>query len=274
MKYNDLEVLLGSKIEAGNDVAIPYIRSFGKPAYRAHDEVENVVSIVVRDPNSTDEMVEAACQAFLDIGTDGSWVHSLSHFTGRLWEKRDQFLACLPWIKKFNEVAFVLANRGNKSCCDRLVCDFGEYSRAEDDPAEFHLTPDNLSWMSWQYCEQAKARIELGHCTKDEFDKFSLVHQLRRRRFNYKPEGFDEELVNVNLIEKALARLKELAVDTSEFVGLAEQLLRERLKSLEDFLESLPKIDHWSVTEKAKKEDSLLKAIAKTNEDLSRVTAK
>lgn len=87
-----------------------------------HLEGEKFIYTVLSDDKSTPALIEAVLKAFLNIrqnrtGEHHPWVHSLSHFTKILWERRMD-----TWIKKFNDAAFKGANElSDPNCCDRLV---------------------------------------------------------------------------------------------------------------------------------------------------------
>lgn len=179
------------------------------------------------------ELVEVALKKFM--GTHeacnmtpyhGYWVHSLSHFTDKLWERR-----MTDWIKRFNEVAFSGANElGDDNCSDRLVGDFGQHAQWDDDPAAFHLTPENLVWMDWKYFGDTKARIEASPFPSEEAF-------LRWRLRNEKQDKFDSgtqcEMVDTESIHATIGRIKELGGDTSEFDGFERELLTKKLADLE-----------------------------------------
>ena len=152
-------------IEAGKMAeAIEAIRGV-----KDYHDAEELVFLVLKDEASTPELLEATLEAFLNSRENryrqhGYWVHSLSHFTKHLWERRMD-----GWIKKFNEVAFKGAKElHDPNCSDWLVGDFGGYAKFDDDPAEFHLTLSNLEWMDWKYSAYAKARIEAGRFESEE----------------------------------------------------------------------------------------------------------
>ncbi|MBI4598886.1 hypothetical protein HY734_01670 [Candidatus Uhrbacteria bacterium] len=155
---------------------------------------EMCAEIRLREQNSTicyPELIEAALQKFFDFRvTDRTeefkdtrhltltsakawnwcrlsphgWTHSLSHFTEKLWERR-----MVGWIKKFNQTAFFGANDlEDPSCSERLILDFAKYGKWDDDPADFHITPENIGWMDWRYQEKTRLRIEHGPFESEE----------------------------------------------------------------------------------------------------------
>jgi hypothetical protein len=141
-----------------------------------YHEAESFVSTVLKEKEPAPELLEKVLQTFLDSQENryeqhGFWVHSLSHFMGQLWERRLD-----DWIKKFNEVSFKGANElGDDNCSDRLVGNFASLAKWDDDPAEFHLTLENLRWMDWEYYEYAKARIEAG---RGNFSRLGYMSNL------------------------------------------------------------------------------------------------
>jgi len=206
---------------------------------RGYEEGENFVFAVLGEEKSTPELVEVVLETFLKTRRNryeehGYWVHSLSHFTKILWERRMD-----EWIKKFNEVAFKGAQElGNFNCCDRLVNDFGKYAtKWDDDPADFHLTPENLCRIkiSWEYFMEAKARIEAGRFKSEEdFLCWKLRQPLKTHMVHN--EEVRMHLVNINEIRSIIWRLQEFGADTSEFNDLERKLLTEYLAKLEETL--------------------------------------
>jgi len=177
MSNNQLDTL----IQNGQiNLAIEVVRGANN-----YNEGEAFVFTVLRDKKSTPEIVEAALEAFLGTRRNsykqhGYWVHSLSHFTEILWERRMD-----SWIKKFNEVSFKGANElGDSNCSDRLVDDFGKYAKFDDDPADFHLIPENLLWMDWKYSPYSKARIEAGRFESEENFLRWKLHELENATNN------------------------------------------------------------------------------------------
>ena len=218
---------LKSLIEAGKtSEAIELVRS-----EKNYGEAEELVFTVLDEEKSAPELVDAVLESFLNTRENryqqhGYWVHSLSHFTGKLWVRR-----MVEWIKKFNEVSFKGANElRDSNCSSRLVNDFGQYAQFNDDPAEFHLTPENLSWMNWKYSSYAKARIEAG---RFESEEAFLRWKLRQ----------PEVLTSASAIHSAVQRLQEIGADTSEFDGLEKNLLTAQLKKLEEKLSTAT--DDW-----------------------------
>lgn len=184
-------------------------------------------------------------------GGHGGWVHSLSHFTEDLWK-----LGRLDWVKRLNEIAFNGANElGDSNCCERLVSDFTNYATFDLDPAEFHLTPDDLRWMNWnEYHEYDKARIEHGRFeSADDLQRFKLLWELRHPKtfIEYSNEG-QNYLVSVNKLRSTLQALEALGVDISEFDGLERRLLHAKLAELEAEMVAIPskypelKIQQWN----------------------------
>lgn len=223
---------LKSLIQNGQmDQAIVMIQSVS-----GYHEGERFVFTVLGEEKSTPELVEAVLEAFLSTRENrnrehGGWVHSLSHFTAILWERRMD-----GWIKKFNEASFKGANElRDPICSDRLVGNFGTYARYDDDPADFGLTLDNLSWMNWKYDQYSKARIEAGRFESQEaFLRWKLRRPETQTAFNFEAQT---DLVNIKGIRSIIQELQELGADTSEFDGLERDLLATRLSELEAGLE-------------------------------------
>lgn len=203
-----------------------------------YGEGESFAFTVLGECKSTPELVEAVLEAFLKAKPDyaaghyggghGGWVHSLSHFTEILWERRMD-----SWIKKFNEVAFKGANElGDSNCSDRLVYDFGKYAKFNDDPVDFGLTPENLVWMEWNtHTAYTKARIEAGRFESEEaFIRWKLHQPKTRTTFDYDAQI---DLVDIKGIRTLIQQLKELNANTGEFDDLEKGLLTKQLSELE-----------------------------------------
>lgn len=274
MKYLELKKILSTKIETGNKTVIPYIQTFAEPGYRMHDTTENVVEIILNHPQATNEMLDAACQAFCDIGTDGYWVHSLSHFTASLWKKRDQFPNSIPWLKKFYKIAFELANAGNDSCCDRLISDFEELARFDDDPKDFHLTMNNLSWMEWpEHYARTKGRIEHGLFESENNFKiwdalFTLRNPYYLREFDYKKQI---EVIDIPSTQQKIALLTTHDFDVSEFDNLIEQELKVAINKIKTKLKGIPYSESLSESDKEELVNECQVALIDLNEKLSKL---
>ena len=219
---------LASLIKAGNigeaDVLIRDANDYG--------EAERFVFTVLGEEKSTSELLEQALEVFFNSRENrrelhGYWVHSLSHFIDQLWKRR-----MTDWIKRFYQVSFRGANElGDSNCSSRLVSAFATNAVWSDDPADFHLAMDNLTWMHWKYLEYAKARVEHGIF---ESEVGYVAWQLRQPTLN-KTINYDAQvdLVDVTGIQRRLDRLRELGTDVSGFAGHIAGLLNEQLVSLE-----------------------------------------
>ena len=142
-------------------------------------ECEGIVGYALTLPNVPREILTAAFQSFLDkhqnqMGNHGNWVHSLSHFDTDLWKRR-----LTRWIVKFYAVAFEGARElQDWDCCDRLLSHFLRLAKWSDDPIKFHLTPENLEWVKWEwYAPYAKARIEAAPFSSErDFLRWCFQH--------------------------------------------------------------------------------------------------
>ncbi|MFZ6014741.1 MAG: hypothetical protein ACOYUZ_00060 [Patescibacteria group bacterium] len=231
---SDRREQLESLIQSGDmDQAMELVRKMSD-----YNEGESFVFAVLKDDKVTPELVDAVLEAFIGTrpnyagsprfgGGHGGWVHSLSHFTEILWEKRLDH-----WIKRLNGVAFGGAVvLGDPNCCDRLVGDFGHFAKFDDHPADFALTPENLRWMDWEYSSYAKARIEAGKFESEAaFLQWKLKRPEMQMAFDYDAQL---KLVNVDGIKGMLKKLQELGADVSEFDGLLKDLLTKQLAKLE-----------------------------------------
>ncbi|MFA6053632.1 MAG: hypothetical protein WC762_13700 [Methylobacter sp.] len=134
--------------------------------------------------------VEAALQKFLDLREDTPegrrrWLWCLNEFIFNLYEDRRhssdlQFVQALgTWIKKFNQIVFKDAvDFGASEICYWFVDNFAYYAMWDDDPTEFHLTPENLKWVAWENHPLAKARIQAGRFTS--YDDYSAWRVANR----------------------------------------------------------------------------------------------
>tara|TARA_Y100000310_G_C20691745_1_gene822734 strand:- start:642 stop:1397 length:756 start_codon:yes stop_codon:yes gene_type:complete len=196
-----------------------------------HGEGESFVFAVLTSDDPEQNLIDTVLEAFLKTRRDyrpqhGIWVHSLSHFTEKLWKLRQ-----IGWIKNFNEISFRGANElGDNNCSNRLVEDFGKYAQWDDDPAEFHITSENLGFVDWKYLQKTKLRMEAGKLASEaEF----LQLQLRN------PEVFHldyHDKVDTKKLRADLGRLSELGADTSEFQNLEKDLLTKQLRRYESDL--------------------------------------
>jgi len=230
-------------------------------------EGEEFVFVVLRAEKSAPELVDAVLERFLSMRQNryrqhGYWVHSLSHFTKHIWERK-----MFDWIKRFNEVAFKGANElGDSNCCERLVCDFTKYAPFDFNPADFHLTMANLPWMKWdKYYLLEKARIEHGPFeSADDLTRCEMLTEMRNPR-TFERSDFESQssLVNVEGISERRKKLQALGVDISEFDGLERRLLEAKLVELDARLASFSKND-WPEDTKEEWRGRTRKGIAVT----------
>jgi len=193
-----------------------------------YEEGEAFVDITFREENVPQEIIEAALEGFLESRVNryelhGYWVHSLSHFTDKLWKR-----GMRSWIKRFNETAFRgVYETGDTNCSDRLVGDFGRYASWDDDSTDFHLTDKILRWMKWDYLGYTKARIQMRVFQSEEE---YICWRLGRL------EDFMNH-VDIEQIQAFLRRLRELGSDVSEFDALPRTILTQRLEEYRRKLE-------------------------------------
>lgn len=194
-----------------------------------YSEVEKVVKEVLNCKDAADGELDAALEIFLSSREDrreqhGFWVHSLSHFSGKLWERR-----LIDWIKRFNEVAFRgAAELGDFNCVDRLVDDFMEHARWDDNPADFHLSLD-MELPHDSLNRFAEARIAAGAF---ESEAAALRFELRHAadRFKRWDSACQCDLLSVDQLQAVVQRLKELGEDVGDLV---KRLVAKQLNELE-----------------------------------------
>lgn len=196
-----------------------------------HEEGEAFVFTVLREEDPSQELVAAVFVAFLGTRQNrrpkhGVWVHSLSHFMKVLWGLRMHSWTDY-WIKRFNEVAFRGANElHDPDCSDRLVSDFCSFAKFDDDPADFHLTPENLRWMDLENDAYTRARIEAGRFESEEaFLRWKLRRPEMYTAFDYDAQT---NLIDIERIRSIIQQLQELGADTSEFNGFERDLLTKQ----------------------------------------------
>ena len=196
---------------------------------------EKCVFEVLREEKATKEVVDACLQAFLDtrrnrVPDHGYWVHSLSQFTRILWARRLD-----DWIKRFNLVAFTGANElGDNNCSNRLIGDFAQFATWQDDPVDFHITAENISWMDWKHGKYNKSRIAAGKFASEaEFLRWQIQQWLVIPRWNGEAQT---NLIDIYKIKSLIKNLAALGADISEYEGLEKELLKKRLCQLEDEL--------------------------------------
>lgn len=217
------------------------------------------------------ELIDAALQGCFNLHekmgkwSHGTWVHSMSHFMTKLWDRR-----LTEWIKRFHEVSFKGAKEWNEtSCSDRLVGYFAEKARFDDDPADFFLTEENLSWMTWRSDGYAKARMEHGVLgSENELKLFKLLWVLRNHSFvNW------EDVVDVSSIEATLKEAAKLGGDVSEFDGIISRELNNSLVKLREKIETTKSYDpkYWSEENKAIKIAEINQMIAKAQAELDAI---
>ncbi len=207
-------------------------------APESYMEAEGFVHRILGNTNSPPELIEATLNGFYKSRRSaqrdhGGWVHSLSHITSKLWERR-----LLGWIKMFNEAAFLgAAETGDYNCSDRLVNDFARYSQWQDDPAEVHLMTSKITWL--ELSKHNRYAIERVAAGKFKTEQDGLRWELRQ---TYNMETFDYDaqryLVDTDRVRSLTNRLKELGEDVSEFNHLLRELLTTQLKDLESKLKA------------------------------------
>ena len=236
--------------------AIEMIRSA-----QGYSEREVFVSAVLREEKSPpEELVKAMLEAFLNTRKNYhnehiEWVHSLSHFNKILWERRMD-----EWIKKFNEVAFKGANEFEDfNCSDRIVDDFADHAKWNDDPADFHITPENLVLIKWcEYNKDTRARIKEGRFESEEaFCRWDLSH-LKTRFAEY-----DDQSVCAEKILNIIQRLQQLNADTSKFNDLQKEMSLLLAKTLKDAEEELLEETQDLYRERLEKEIKKIRKVLK-----------
>ena len=197
---------------------------------------EMIVSSVLYADKSTPELLEAVLDMFHNTRKNsfqqhGDWVHSLSHFTKQLWNRRTD-----KWIKKFYETAFKGANElSNSNCSNRLVDDFAWHASWNDDLADFGLTPENLRWMAnddSEFLAYAQSRIKASPFASEEaFLRWKLNRPETHTIHDFEAQTY---LVDVKGMQTLILQLEQFGADTDEFKSLVKELLTKKLSELEE----------------------------------------
>jgi len=233
LKYKDC---LREIIQEGLiDVAIKMIRSA-----KNWQDVLHFVQEVLTEKKSTPELIEAALQVFINtrnthykefIKSDEEhtiWVHSLSHLMRYLWERR-----LVEWIARLNDTAFRGAITSKEFyCSNRLVTDFTHYSKWDDDPADFQITPEILDILSihTSISEYDKARVKAGRFQSEEtYLRWKLQQPESYAHFDTDLQIY---LIEIDELRLIINRLNELGVDNSEFRDFEKDLLTKQLDDL------------------------------------------
>lgn len=207
---------------------------------------------VALQEGASDELLDATLEAFL-ISLDNSlyWKENkkASNNEGvlffqiiglELWKSRK-----VDWIKRLNEAMLKNANElGDHSGLWTLVVNFWNHAIWSDDPADYHLNLDNLSW--WEYRQGIREWISHGKFESEEdFLRWRLgvVGLLERN------SKFDMNTLCVDSIIPILERLAKLGVDTSEMVEAKKAQIREYLPEMEAKLTEKHHMDQLQMEE-------------------------
>lgn len=229
-------------IEAGNTEELKRIIASARDYHDAEDAVNAIL-----ENNASEDILELALQNFLDCAQTGKplhgyWVHSLSHFTEYLWEKR-----MTGWITIFNVCAFQGAIRFNDSnCSDRLLGDFAKFAQWDDSPADFGLTAENLTWVDWSgdWMQEIKTRIDAAPYKSEADYLISTLGKKENQRA--KNKECEMGLVDAEGINALLARIAELGGDITPYATFIADLQRAQIAELKQSLVDYP--DHWNTS--------------------------
>jgi len=165
---------------------------------------------------------------------------------------------------------------GDDGCCDRLVGSFTQYANWDDDPADFSLAPEYLTWMNdwktsnWDNKRYSYLRIEKGPFESEEdFLRWNI-------RWPDIYKGTDKEtrwtLVNIEKVQSTLQRIKELGGDIGEFDDFLEEILEKQFSMLKKYEEEVRKKVKNGGRDLSR--EGREKAIKKTKAALADLTAK
>jgi len=204
----------------------------------AGQEVSHHNNLVYACCDAPDEVLDAAVDAFIASRTNynqGSWVHSLSHFTQPLWEKKR-----FEQLKKLYKVAFDGAREtGENSCIDRLFSNFtycgikeGLYTLV---PAEYSLTPENAKLLDPEDINSDDTLCALAAPFADESAyllweaKYFLGHPKGDIRYNDQVFNY---FLSVEKMQEYLATVKKHEPDNTEFDGVILELLKTQVSTM------------------------------------------
>lgn len=212
------------------DEAINLVKS--PMSYR---DSEDLVRVVLEDEKSTPELIEAALEGFLATRQHrkpehGYWVHSLSHFTHVLWEK-----GLTDWVKKFNDAAFRGAiELDDSNCSARLVYDYTNRAKWDDNPADFHL--DLVEQVPWEDWEQEGLTKEIEQI---KMGKFASEEQFLTYKFDRVKDnpGYDYhvhlQLVSIEELKTIIDRMQAIGMDVSEVIETTKSIIAAQIQTVE-----------------------------------------
>jgi len=148
--------------------------------YRVKDyyELESYVQAILKEnvQKESPETIKEVLNYFIDQREDfcpkhGYWVHSVSHFNGKLWE-----FGLISEIQKFLKISIKGANElSDDNCSGRLIGDFFRHSRYNDNPVDFGISLKDISF--YQLNGYEKARIKKGvFDSEEEYLLFQLKY--------------------------------------------------------------------------------------------------
>ena len=197
-------------------------------------------------------MIDAVLEGFASTrptwgSGHGSWVHSLSHFTGKLWE-----LEQIEWFKNLSKIAFDGAlELHNFNCCERLIGDFFRNTEWDADPKDFYITSaliTSCEYVGEKHLEQFKLAPFASENAFIEWNaRWNLANPTRRHNFEAQ-----EYILHLEGIAKNIKKLSDLGIDVSEFDGLAKRLLDKQLAKFEEKLSTAPTDEAPWIAERAK----------------------
>jgi len=242
---NSLEIMrdLTETIQAKNWAGIEAVIT------NAHDYhyLESILNVILKGGDSPDEeevppeLIEKALEKFCAIHSrwnHDSWVHSLSHFAHRLWERE-----LFGWISRLNERAFGKTDEGwgrgyHDNCCGRLIMDVARYGSWATNPAELALTseriaaavsectPSTTAWVqSLPFASEKDAEVwKARWCLDDPLNRCLEIVERGPRFFS------------VEFFRRQVRILSEAGHDVTGY----ERLLREILQNQE-------RSDYWTM---------------------------
>jgi len=232
MKYTDIETTIMQHVQSGRiQPAIAFVSSTG-----SYHTSESMVSVALGIEKCPQEVIDAALEGFVQTRhsvNHGSWVHSLSHFTSKLW-----VLGLKTWIKRLNDITFAGDNElGASNCSDRLLGDFSKHASWDTVPLEYGYTEENLRWAD---SSNERMAYDLGRIKASPFKseaesiRFDLGWSGRfTTMVEYTKEYGQPVMVDVQKVRDTVKKLNELVDDTSDLANIEETIIRQFMATIE-----------------------------------------
>jgi len=234
MNYAEIETTLTQHVQSGRiQPAITFVSST-----ESYDTSESMVSVALGIENCPKEVIDAALESFVKTRRNdnhGGWVHSLSHFSSKLWK-----LGLKVWVKRFNDITFTGDNElGASNCSRRLLGNFSQHALWDTVPAEYGYTEENLRWAdsctSDEYMAYDLGRIKASPFKSEvEYIRFDLGWLSQFTTTAEWKEGYGQPcIVDVQKVRDTIKKLNELGDDTTDLANIEETIIWQFMNSIE-----------------------------------------